>query len=138
MLRQRAIFYLSLQNYNGMPTQKWREENQDKFRQYRRDWYERNKARAKASVARRTRELIEYIERRKAEIGCNICGESHPGCLDFHHREPADKEVDVSRIAHDHGWSIERIEAEITKCDVLCANCHRKLHWSERRQLRYK
>jgi hypothetical protein len=48
--------------------------------------------------------------------------------LEFHHREPKLKEIVVSK-ALDWGWSIERILNEIAKCDVLCANCHRKQHW---------
>src|SRR5437868_1253938 len=117
-----------------MASQRWKENNQDKLRQYRRAWYERNKERAKASVIKRERELIRLVEARKAEIGCCMCSEKHPACLDFHHRDPLEKEMEISRIVQDRGWGIKRLEAEIAKCDVLCANCHRKLHWEERRQ----
>ena len=117
-----------------MASQRWKDENQDKLRQYRRTWYERNKQRAQNSVIARRQELNRYIERRKAEIGCRMCSERHLACLDFHHRDPSEKEIEVSRIARTYGWSIERIEVEIAKCDILCANCHRKLHWAERQQ----
>lgn len=30
-----------------------------------------------------------------------------------------------------HGWTWERVLSEIEKCEVLCANCHRKLHAEE-------
>ena len=57
--------------------------------------------------------------------GCIKCGESDPSCLDFHHRDPSTKEGDLGRVRR---FSIKRILAEIAKCDVLCANCHRKHH----------
>lgn len=52
-------------------------------------------------------------------------------CLEFHHKDPSKKEVTLSRAVN-NGWSIERMEKEIAKCVVLCANCHRKLHYEER------
>jgi len=121
---------------DAIATEKWKDENREKLRQYRRAWYQRNTEQAKSSISRRIQTLSEYVERRKAEIGCKYCPEDHPGCLDFHHRDPSEKTLDVSRIVRDRGWSIGRIEIEIAKCDVVCANCHRKLHWTERRQSR--
>ena len=59
------------------------------------------------------------------------CDESHPACLDFHHRDPREKVMILSKVTNQRGWSIERILAEIAKCEVICANCHRKEHWSE-------
>jgi hypothetical protein len=76
----------------------------------------------------RIREIIRNI---KECVSCSVCGESHPACLDFHHREGKNKLVNISQI-HSKGWSIVRVIAEIEKCDILCANCHRKIHHKER------
>jgi hypothetical protein len=70
--------------------------------------------------------LIEY---KLTSGGCIKCGESDPVCLDFHHRNPKEKELTLSlAIAR---ASLERIQKEVEKCDILCANCHRKLHAKE-------
>lgn len=53
---------------------------------------------------------------------CVDCGESDPIVLEFDHRE--DKISPVSRLARDA--SLEKIKFEINKCDVRCANCHRR------------
>jgi uncharacterized protein (DUF3084 family) len=69
-----------------------------------------------------------WLESQK--IACIRCGESDPACLDFHHRNPNEKELTLSlAIAR---ASLKRIQAEVVKCDVLCSNCHRKTHHSER------
>jgi hypothetical protein len=54
---------------------------------------------------------------------CIDCGESDPIVLDFDHFR--DKEHDVSSMTHRSG-SIEKIQLEIQKCEVRCANCHRR------------
>lgn len=54
---------------------------------------------------------------------CADCGESDPCVLDFDHLY--DKEINVSSTIR-QGWSIKRISAEIEKCVVRCANCHRR------------
>jgi hypothetical protein len=43
--------------------------------------------------------------------------------LDFDHRDPADKKRDVNWIAARRTWA--HVLAEIAKCEVRCANCHR-------------
>lgn len=55
--------------------------------------------------------------------------ESHP-CVDCGEPDPVvhvrgQKMFNVSEAAH-KGFGIERIEAEIAKCDVRCCNCHRR------------
>jgi hypothetical protein len=63
----------------------------------------------------------------KSTLSCKICNESATCCLDFHHRDPSQKEFVLSDMAN-RGQSIKVIEKEIAKCIVLCSNCHRKLH----------
>ena len=62
--------------------------------------------------------------------GCVKCGETHPACLDFHHR--AGKEDKLGNIGEIRRFATEKLLTEIAKCDVLCANCHRKHHHDER------
>jgi len=62
----------------------------------------------------------------RSTLKCSRCPESHPACLDFHH--VGEKTISIA-LAIGAGWSWKRILSEIAKCEVLCANCHRKLHW---------
>ncbi len=111
-----------------MATEAWKKANAEKVREYRRDWYARNQAAAKAAVRRRKQEIRKWFDEYKSRLRCGRCLEAHPACLEFHHREPKKKEMVVSK-ALDWGWSVERILKEISKCEVLCSNCHRKEHW---------
>lgn len=57
-------------------------------------------------------------------LTCVICGEKDVACLDFHHIK--DK---YDQVSHMQTHSLNKINQEINKCIVLCANCHRKLHY---------
>lgn len=72
-------------------------------------------------------------EEYKATLQCTVCGESHSACIEFHHEDPAKKEHNVSVMLRQLA-SWERIMAEVEKCTVLCANCHRKVHYEQRRE----
>lgn len=54
---------------------------------------------------------------------CIDCGEKDPVVLEFDHR--SDKTMEISDMLS-LGYSIPKIELEIAKCDVRCANCHRR------------
>lgn len=78
------------------------------------------------SQARRRLERREVIAQIKRERGCMFCGEREPICLDFHHRDRSTKIANVSMLVVMKA-AYSRIHEEIAKCDVLCANCHRKV-----------
>ena len=76
---------------------------------------------------RRKKNIRNYINSKKTK--CAKCDETHIACLEFHHRE--NKEINIAEIQK-MMWSTNRIDAELSKCEVLCSNCHRKLHYDER------
>ncbi len=84
---------------------------------------------------RRIRNQLRQLEttlwffRYKHALRCQLCGMDHPGCIQFHHRDKDEKKNEVSNLRQ---TSIKQLLHEMNKCDVLCANCHAKLHWQER------
>jgi hypothetical protein len=102
-------------------------------------WYDRNKEYQKANAAKHRIEsrqnAKEYVWNYLLTHPCISCGQSNPVVLEFHHRGGKDKAV-TEMVAS--GYPISRIQAEIDKCDVLCANCHRILTAKERGWFRGK
>ena len=93
----------------------------------RRRWYSENKSSEKAHVKRRKGEIRTWFQKYKESLKCSKCEENHPATIDFHHKV-GKKENGISKMVAD-GYSINRIKKELEKCDVLCANCHRKVHF---------
>ena len=56
---------------------------------------------------------------------CIECGEDDPIVLEFDHRDSTTKRFSVSDGCSQK-LSLALIKAEMCKCDVLCANCHRR------------
>jgi hypothetical protein len=56
---------------------------------------------------------------------CVDCGEADPIVLEFDHVRGV-KLMNVARMTSGSTYSWNKIEAEIAKCDVRCANCHRR------------
>ena len=63
---------------------------------------------------------------------CEICKKSFPWYgYDFHHINSEDKEVKISRytkLTIKHLLSLPEFKEELSKCILVCAICHRKLH----------
>ena len=118
--------------YSDMPF-KDPEKRREYNRIYQRGWYRKNRKRHQLSVNKVRQKRAQRFRDFKATLSCIRCGESHPACIVFHHRDPKKKEFHVNATTIWKGVPMKRILAEIEKCDVLCANCHRKLHWEERK-----
>lgn len=61
---------------------------------------------------------------------CEKCGyDKCQAALDFHHKNPTEKDFCISNRNISLHW--EEIKKELDKCSLLCANCHREEHSKE-------
>ncbi len=70
--------------------------------------------------------LRDYAWDIKTAGQCIKCGESDPRCLDFHHINPATKVDAISNMVRG-AYSLDSLQTEIAKCNLICSNCHRKI-----------
>lgn len=64
--------------------------------------------------------FVEYLGGKCVRCGYNKCMDA----LEFHHIDPSTKKFSISG-SHTRRWSIAK--AELDKCEILCANCHREI-----------
>lgn len=96
------------------------------YREYNRSYYhagEKHKQ-IKRAVSNNKKIYAKYQEWKKDKC-CLICGEDAPECLEMHHIDPATKEGHPSHMIKS-GW--KKFLEEAAKCDILCSNCHKKVH----------
>lgn len=67
---------------------------------------------------------VEYLGGKCIKCGYNNC----VWALDFHHKNPKEKDFTIGKYTT-IGW--EKLKLELDKCDLLCANCHRELHYNK-------
>lgn len=114
-----------------------KETEQKKAREYMREYYKQNKKemnqKNKVKYQKRKEWFVSYLSTKK----CAHCGLADIECFELHHKTPKGRvngrRVDpaiTTMLCH----SEKRLMAEIEKCIVLCANCHRKEHARLRRE----
>jgi len=110
-------------------TRQWRADNPERAREQNRILYARHKDAIKARSKSAYHEKRDHLQTVKLERGCAECGYAdNSAALQFHHRDPATKTAPVTTIAANSSWAA--MEAEVEKCDVLCANCHAIHHYA--------
>jgi predicted HNH restriction endonuclease len=59
---------------------------------------------------------------------CSICGfKKCASALEFHHRDPKKKEMEISKFAGNSKLTYKQIR-ELESCILVCSNCHRCIH----------
>ena len=99
-------------------------------KKYRKEHYLNNKEKyiKKAKTYRET--FTEWIVNYKKNLKCEICNEDRYWVLDFHHKDPKEKDTEISVLIKN--CNKKKLLDEISKCMIVCSNCHRDLHHQER------
>lgn len=85
---------------------------------------EGQKEKSRARLRKSRRNIRQHIQEYKQDRTCADCREDYPyWILEFDHTED-NKEFTIGQFQGTTS-DIERIKAEIDKCDVVCANCHK-------------
>ena len=69
--------------------------------------------------------IVNYLRCYLSKKSCIDCGETDIAVLEFDHRNGTKKNKAVSTLIR-LGYPIDIIRKEIGKCDIRCANCHRR------------
>lgn len=95
-------------------------------KEYIKEHYLKNKQIYLDRSLKKNKELREWFEEYKQNLSCEKCGDRRWYVLEFHHKNPEEKDLAVSQLVT---YGKNRILKEISKCIVLCANCHREHHY---------
>lgn len=106
----------------------------DCSREYIRDHYKKNRKYYLKKARKRNLEVrqkaYEYLGPYLMSHPCVDCAETDILVLEFDHKDRTSKNEDVSRIMR--SGPLKQLIQEISKCDVRCANCHRRKTEKER------
>ena len=73
--------------------------------------------------------IAQWLKEYKQKLSCIKCGDKRYYLIDFHHKNPNEKEFNISDLKK---RSISAMLNEIEKCVPLCSNCHREFHHLEK------
>lgn len=105
--------------------------DRERQRKAQHDSYQRHKERRMREQKEQRDERRRMVGEYKVGHGCNRCGYNRSArALDAHH--PPGTKISTKKSAITHmctqrmPWEV--ILAELEKCEILCANCHREHH----------
>lgn len=121
--KEESEFAAKATRYDGLNAQ-----CRECHREYRKKHYEKNKQKYILKAKKYKKQQYKLFQEYKETLSCVICKENDSCCLDFHHLDPSKKEGSVPIMVGNSTFLSEKVQKEISKCVVLCSNCHRKVH----------
>lgn len=81
----------------------------------------------RSEAVKRRRQKVKVMALEYKGSRCECCGyDKCTAALEFHHIDDLTKEFGISEKGETRSW--KRIQEELDKCVLLCANCHREVH----------
>jgi hypothetical protein len=126
-IRRKKEYYADIEKAKRKSL-KYYYDNQEKVLKQCAEYREKNRDEIYQRDKKRNDNFLKF----KSSLVCECCGYNKcSAALDFHHKDPNEKDINVGRLRKS---TMERILQEISKCIVLCKNCHYELHWSEQHE----
>lgn len=119
-------------------SKEYKTKNKDKLKLQNHLYYIKNKKRIdlyNREYYKITKEKWMKLLKKRDMLRCYGCG-----CIDcfasidFHHTNPGEKEFGIANLLY-LKITPKRLE-ELNKVIPLCSNCHRKLHWEDKNEIR--
>jgi hypothetical protein len=94
---------------------------------------EKDRSRKRSKRRSRCDLKTSYLNEVKMSRGCADCGfRAHPAALDFDHLPGSVKAHTIANMCVMANIGMEELAAEVAKCEVVCANCHRIRTWNRK------
>ena len=92
------------------------------------------------NVLKKTYELKKYVSDLLLNSKCEICNISDFYALEFNHKIPSDKSFEIAQAISGNRIqvSLEQLKSEIAKCEIVCANCHKRKTAEQLRTWRWR
>jgi hypothetical protein len=116
---------------SGLRIGEYYEKCKECYKSRGRSYYAQNREKqAKLALVRKQKYKAErrnFIQELKKDKPCADCRKIYPPwVMDFDHLEGVIKIGSISQLAVTNTSNFETIKKEITKCELVCANCHRQ------------
>lgn len=103
--------------------------DKEKQKKFQANWYKKHKRTIHQYNKTKNENFLRWFYSWKATQKCSMCGESRIPCLEFHHKNPKEKESEIRVLLHARMKT--KLLKELQRCVCVCSNCHRMIHYKE-------
>src|SRR3990167_3542736 len=103
-------------------TARYRKAHPDRAKAARVEWGKKHPEHARLARKRCLDRNRKFLRELRSDTPCSDCGNNFPWyVMEFDHRDGRNGSLCVTQYIR---WCVRRLKEEISKCDIVCANCH--------------